>query len=492
VSGPGSTISGIDVSVPGGSGTGNMGIDTNGAIDNVIVHPASGQPLASSEVGVVLRAGASLTASDVLMALTQNGVAVQVFGPSVTIRGATLQGANGILVPPVGASATVQGVRIDFGGNPIQVANGDVTVDDSVMVHRADSDASPSGLVVNTSGTASLSVNHSTLVGSPSDNAPAFIAVSSGSGSASVSFRNGIATRFPVKFYRQATSSGPANITTDYSDYGGGAALFDTGPGTYTETNHLDVPPGFASATDFHLRPDSPLIDAADPSETGGLDGNGDCVARRDLGAFEFSPGPRAPHAVAVALPGALVVGTPTGFDASASCDPDGDALTYAWTFDDGTTATGATVQHAFARAGSHSATVTVQDATGRSASATAYVTTTAVPKPFTGVTIAKQTLKVSKKGVAKVKVKCPAAASGSCAGTLKLTAKLGKKRVGIGSRKFTIKRGATAAVPVKLAKPARARLRKNRRLHALATATAKDASGLTKVGTGTLVLLRP
>nr|WP_278249646.1 PKD domain-containing protein [Nocardioides sp. IC4_145] len=51
-------------------------------------------------------------------------------------------------------------------------------------------------------------------------------------------------------------------------------------------------------------------------------------------------------------------------FDATASADPDGDALTYAWTFGDGTTGTGATPSHTFPAAGSRTVTLTVSDGT--------------------------------------------------------------------------------------------------------------------------------
>jgi PKD repeat protein len=49
-------------------------------------------------------------------------------------------------------------------------------------------------------------------------------------------------------------------------------------------------------------------------------------------------------------------------FDATKSTDPQGYALTYAWTFGDGSTATGATASHIFQNHGSYTATVAVND----------------------------------------------------------------------------------------------------------------------------------
>ena len=66
----------------------------------------------------------------------------------------------------------------------------------------------------------------------------------------------------------------------------------------------------------------------------------------------------RAPVASATAS-GTLDTWT---FDASRSADADGDALSYAWSFSDGTTATGAVVTRTFASAGNFTATVTVSD----------------------------------------------------------------------------------------------------------------------------------
>jgi serine protease AprX len=52
-------------------------------------------------------------------------------------------------------------------------------------------------------------------------------------------------------------------------------------------------------------------------------------------------------------------------FDGTGSSDPDGDALTYRWDFGDGNTGTGATVDHAYGKAGRYTVTLTVSDGLG-------------------------------------------------------------------------------------------------------------------------------
>ncbi len=49
-------------------------------------------------------------------------------------------------------------------------------------------------------------------------------------------------------------------------------------------------------------------------------------------------------------------------FNGSASSDPDGDAISYSWTFGDGGTASGATASHTYAAGGTYTATLTVSD----------------------------------------------------------------------------------------------------------------------------------
>ncbi|WP_157961589.1 PKD domain-containing protein [Acuticoccus kandeliae] len=58
---------------------------------------------------------------------------------------------------------------------------------------------------------------------------------------------------------------------------------------------------------------------------------------------------------------------TTVAFDAGASVDPDGDALTYTWSFGDGASGSGARAVHTFAEGGTYPVLLTVDDGTGLS-----------------------------------------------------------------------------------------------------------------------------
>ncbi len=79
------------------------------------------------------------------------------------------------------------------------------------------------------------------------------------------------------------------------------------------------------------------------------------------------------------ALPTASVARSVSGLtaslDGSASADRDGSIASYAWSFGDGTTASGRTVQHRYAKAGTYSVRLVVTDNAGATASATSTVT---------------------------------------------------------------------------------------------------------------------
>ena len=97
-----------------------------------------------------------------------------------------------------------------------------------------------------------------------------------------------------------------ANVRTSYSDYDPSGNTNYGSNGTITESNVSYVgDAGFVDPAvgDYHLRSTSPLLDRGDPVPLPGLDldgnalvtdGDGDGVARRDMGAFEQRQCPSA------------------------------------------------------------------------------------------------------------------------------------------------------------------------------------------------------
>ena len=119
-----------------------------------------------------------------------------------------------------------------------------------------------------------------------------------------LSLTNSIIRGVSNSLYSAAIGAGQANLTTSYSDYDPASTLTSGGNGTITQANVSNLGDARfvdAAGGDYHLRPDSPLIDTGDPATPQGLDldgnplvadGNADGIARRDMGAFELQPPP--------------------------------------------------------------------------------------------------------------------------------------------------------------------------------------------------------
>lgn len=78
---------------------------------------------------------------------------------------------------------------------------------------------------------------------------------------------------------------------------------------------------------------------------------------------------------VAATIAGALVI-----VDGTGTTDPEGDALTFSWSFGDGGRANGSRAAHVYGSSGTFTLTLTVRDATGAQASASLMVTVSANP----------------------------------------------------------------------------------------------------------------
>jgi hypothetical protein len=129
------------------------------------------------------------------------------------------------------------------------------------------------------------------------------------------------------------------------------------GADTYSDT-------GLAPATRYRYR-----VRAVGPGDTWSR-----CSRVARARTFGDDPGAnRAPVADAGADQRAPVGATVT-FDGSGSVDPDGTIASFAWSFGDATSATGATTSHAFTAEGRYTVTLTVTDNLGATATDTATV----------------------------------------------------------------------------------------------------------------------
>jgi hypothetical protein len=295
---------------------------------------------------------------------------------------------------------SIEHSRITGGERAIDMASG--TIDD--VVARVSGNSPVKWGLFSSSGngaTWSVIARHLTVIG---DDKPGTIGVgvyasnSGGAATESVDLRSSIVRGFKKSFDRagqSGSSSGTANLAVHYSDFASSTGT-GSGPGTSPdpqEPTNVDLDPLFVDAAsgDLRLRGASPLIDAGDPAapaagepatDLGGaarvVDGNGDGSARSDTGAFEYGRGLPLLSGV-TASPLAAAVGAPIAFAAEAS-DPEGETVALGWQFDDGTTLTGGSVQHAFAAPGDHEATVTATDSAGAHSSAHVTVTVSAPP----------------------------------------------------------------------------------------------------------------
>jgi len=338
------------------------------------------------------------------------------------VEDSTAIGRWGILVESGPGQVSRTHVRATQEG--IEACNTEADVDDTVIEL---SGKYALGLAIQAGGRCSatpalMKANHVTIVGdgSPMPAGVAALQIFADPYSATLNLRHSIIRNVAHTITWRTTGSATATIGSTDANLSAGAQ--DGTPGTLTLLpGNIDADPRWVDSLsgDYRLLFDSPAIDAG-PSEPFDLwespldilgqprlvDGNGDGSAKRDMGAYEYQH--RPPHARAAALVGTNGQGQPVSLTAAGSSDPDpGDSLTYDWTFDDGKTATGLAITHAFRKIGAHTATVTVKDPTGLTAAATATVQVTArciVPR-LVGLSLrrAKRKARAAHCGVGKI-----------------------------------------------------------------------------------------
>jgi uncharacterized delta-60 repeat protein len=150
-----------------------------------------------------------------------------------------------------------------------------------------------------------------------------------------------------VAFNSTSSAPGGGSIVRSEWDFGDG---FHDGPAQISHT--------FASSGDH----DVSLRVTDDQGQTATVTRQVAVADRPPAAAFSFTPA--APK-----------TGESVAFDGSASTDPDGSVVAYAWDFGDGAGGSGASPSHAYAAAGSYTVMLTVTDDDGATASVSRTVT---------------------------------------------------------------------------------------------------------------------
>jgi PKD repeat protein len=130
---------------------------------------------------------------------------------------------------------------------------------------------------------------------------------------------------------------------------------------------------GTAAVSGGALSCQVPLQSGSQPISIVVVDAAGN-QATRNL-TVSYTPTVNRPPVAVAGGPYTADVGSPVSFNGSQSADPDGDVLTYSWSFGDGGTGTGERPRRTYLTSGVFTATLTVDDGHGASHSASTQVT---------------------------------------------------------------------------------------------------------------------
>lgn len=314
-----------------------------------------GYPENKQNRAVFVLTGVSATIKESFL---ESAVGVADFGESTIIR-TRIHAAVGVSAGGAGAKTKVEDTEIRVPG-PTKSLFG------------------VGGLVASGSGSTKLEADRVTAIGSGTGFG-AWVQPNGGAGnSATMALRGSVVDGFGSEIFMFESAGANATLSTAYSAYDSTHLSINAGTTFVPGAGIVDlagVDPAFVDPGGGDLSPryDSPLIDAGDGTYAplnGGLDllgltrvidgdGGGAIV---DIGAHEYQR--RAPIALATG-PSSGVTGQLLSFDGSQSNDPDEEATTLSWSFDDGTSAVGPAVEKSFSTPGSHTVTLTAADPTG-------------------------------------------------------------------------------------------------------------------------------
>lgn len=511
----GSKFENLAIVIPSAMGTkaGLLLNETGDARDITVTGPAS-----SGETGIKIDGNSTslVTGANVNLpsALFDESTGVDAYAAgSMRVENSTIAAGTGVRLVN---SANVGMHRLNVSSNTgVAMTDSSATVSSSLVKRSGTSGGGEYGMrVISTDGSAGIHILNcfnNTLIGNASPGTGVSAETTAG-GSVTINVSSSIVTGWATSFGTSLAGGGAATMPAVYSRYDSpGAAT----PGAGSSAISGDLGFNDEAGGDYAPRRTSALVDAGDPSALNsgslplpsardlagndriinGIGAGGDV---RDIGAYELPN--RPPTANITVETAAPQTGSPVAFSAAGSTEPDGDGVSYLWSFDDGATASGPTTQHVFQTAIVQTVRLTVTDSTGLASTASVQVD---VKKGMLALALPKAAVTVNRSGSFKYRLGCPGAAVGNCGGRLLFMtmSKIDLKRYsaarGSVKRKlkaaqyiFTIEAGKTKTLSIRTYKTFQNALGRKGKIVVIATATG-HADNVDLVGAPTIFTIK-
>jgi hypothetical protein len=297
--GAGTSVHDLTIRLPQNAAAGLNGLWTQDTAQRIQVVEDPTQ--ANQRRGVVLEGG-TLEDSTVTLGTTHSTLAVLLDTGGGTVRGSSLSAQIGVYS---GGGGTIERSGVTGSAIAVDAYRYLTTITSSVVrVTEGGGGNTAISLETQTGVNTTVHADGVTIIGPAlPDTFGAYVSTSVfPDQNASLTLTNSIIRDVSTPLRADAAGSGQSSIAASYSDYDPSANATNGPNAIITQANISNVGDArFVDATggDYHLLPASPLVDSGDPAAAQALDfdgnplvadGNGDGIARRDMGAFELQP----------------------------------------------------------------------------------------------------------------------------------------------------------------------------------------------------------